>query len=126
MMVNKAVLLARNGEQQKASQLIINEYNKIKNAGNVNKNSLSRTFNSLAWAFVEMEEIDKTSLQIAEHSVRYDRNSANLDTLATIHAGLGNFREAVKWGREALKMAKREKDRVDIEEKLARWKKAVK
>lgn len=125
MIVNRAVLLARNGEQRKASTLIMNEYDKIKDAGDVNKSALSRTLNSLAWAFVEMEAVDEMSLKIAERSVHYDRNSANLDTLATIHAELGNFHEAVKWAKEALKMAKREQELVEIEEKLARWEKAV-
>ena len=124
-LVNKAVLLSKKGEREKATRLIIQRYKKIKSSRDLNNLTRSKTLNSLAWATFEMGAVDQASLEMAKESVLLDRNCHNLDTLATIYAEFGNFREAVKIGREALELARRESDRVAIEEKLTRWQQSI-
>lgn len=124
-LVNKAVLLSKKGEREKANRLIIQRYKKIKSSRDLNNLTRSKTLNSLAWATFEMGAVDQASLEMAKESVVLDRNCHNLDTLATIYAELGNFQEAVKKGREALKLAGREADQVIIEEKLACWQQSI-
>ncbi len=125
--VTRAVLLARKGERKKAVQLITIEYDKIKKNNRIDNTSRARMLNSLAWALVEMDAGDeKIGLEIAEKSVHFNRNNYNLDTLATIYAEQGKYKEAIKLGREALNLAKWEKDQVEIEEKLETWQKRAK
>ncbi|MFC2155245.1 thioredoxin family protein [Acidobacteriota bacterium] len=121
ILINKAVLLSKKGERKKSHQFIIQRYKKIQSSRDLSNLARSKALNSLAWATFEMGAVDQTSLQMAKESVRLDKNCHNLDTLATIYAEFGNFREAVKTGREALSLAIRESDQVMIEEKLAHW-----
>lgn len=123
--INRAVLLAKKGEREKAMQIINRMYEKINNSRDTNKMSLSITLNKLAWATFEMGAVNDKSLDMAEKSVRLNRGCSNLDTLATIHAVLGNFKKAVKIGRQARDLANGEKEQVIIEEKLARWQEKV-
>lgn len=117
----KAVLLSKKGEQKKARRLIRQMYEKIKNRKEMSDMSRSRGLNTLAWATFEMDAVDETSLQMAKESVDLDQNCHNLDTLATIYAELGNYREAVRIGRWALKLARSENLQAIIEEKVAQW-----
>ena len=124
-LVTKAVLLSKKGEREKYRRLIIRRYKKIKNSHDLSNLSRSKTLNILAWATFEMGAVDQTSLQMAKESAELYKNCHNLDTLATIYAELGNFREAIQTGREALRLAIRESEQVMIEKKLARWQQNV-
>lgn len=117
----KAVLLSKKGEQKNARRLIRQMYEKIKKRKEMSNLSRSRALNTLAWATVEMEAVDKMSLQMAKESVELDASCQNLDTLATIYAELGNYREAVRAGQMALKLVRAENFQAVIEEKVAQW-----
>lgn len=125
LVVNSAVLLSKKGEHKRAYSLIIGKYEQVISDKKIDKNSLSNTLNNLAWALVEMGAIDRKSLEIAQKSVELDKNGHNLDTLATIYAGLGNFRDAVKTGRIALQLTASEDEQIMIEEKLENWQKEL-
>jgi thiol-disulfide isomerase/thioredoxin len=118
---SKAVLLTKKGEHIRARRLIEDKYKKIKNNREMNSASRSRDLNTLAWTTFEMGAVDETSLEMAKESVTLDKSGNNLDTLATLYAELGNYREAIRVGKESLSLAKEENFQSIIEEKLAQW-----
>ena len=68
-----------------------------------------QTLNEIAWSFyetVDNPEHLKAALAWAEKSVELNRNYYNTDTLAALHYKLGNKKKALKWAKEAIKIAK--------------------
>ena len=71
---------------------------------------------------MEAKLFDKRTLAIAEEAVRLARTHANLDTLASLHAGLKEYDKAISLETEALGMVTREYDRGLYSARIDAWK----
>ena len=79
--------------------------------------------NSIAWTFYELVDDPaklKTALGWAEKSAALNRNFYNIDTVAALHYKLGNKKQAKKFAKEAIKLAKAEGEDPSATEALLR------
>ena len=68
-----------------------------------------QALNEMAWSFYELVDNRdqlKIALGWAEQSVALERNFFNVDTLAALHYKLGSKKPAMKFAKEAIKLAK--------------------
>lgn len=82
----------------------------------------SELLNNIAWGFVEIKEFNAEALKIINESIALDSSPEAMDTLATIHAGMGNYKEAVKTEKEALKKNGKGRGAESMEANLRLWK----
>ena len=77
--------------------------------------------NEMAWSFHETVS-DRKMLQVAlgwaKKSVAMETNYYNTDTLAALHAKLGNKKEAIKYAKQAIALAKKAGEDSAVTEKL--------
>ncbi len=117
-----ASLYHKCGEDKKAVDALTTLY---KDKEYINKYKVSRRsklLNNLAWSFVENSIVNQTALKIAEESVKLSPDAYNMDTLANVHAALGNFPKAIEIEKKALKkVGNNEELKRNYTECIKRW-----
>ena len=121
-----AAIYARLGKTEKAKKYLYDLYENKSLVESLDENKKASFYNSIAWTMVEAKMVDRKTLEIAKKAVELKESPDILDTLATAHAELGNFQEAVKIEEKALKLAEKEYLIDQFEKKLEKWKKEVK
>lgn len=123
---NLAAIYAKMGKPDKAKKYLYDLYENKDLMESFKPKQKSRVLNGIAWTMVEAKLVDKKTLEIAKESVKLHENSMNLDTLACVHADLGNFEEAIKWEEKAIKKATQYFMVKEFSRKMDKWKKALK
>jgi thioredoxin-related protein len=122
LMTDKAKILARIGKKTEAKKLFYHLYETLSpKAG-----STSSSLNQVAWAMVEAGIVDQKTLEIAQKAAAESENPAILDTLASVHAALGHYKEAVQIEEKALAKAQAERDQRNALKKINAWKQIAK
>ncbi|MBN2382744.1 thioredoxin family protein [bacterium] len=83
----------------------------------------SELLNNLAWTYYELSLVSDPVLELARKSVKLQENANNLDTLASILAARGEYKQAMKYETRALKKLDRDRFRREFEDKIALWQK---
>jgi len=82
-------------------------------------------YNGFAWTLYEAKISDKKTIEIGEKALNLYRNVQTMDTLASVYSQLGNYKKAVELEKEALKIAKTEKDKEELRKKITGWETAL-
>lgn len=120
MQLEKAKILARTGKKEAAQKLFDTIIQELLDKG------IKNDYNQCAWAMVEADMVTSKTLELAKKAAAEHENHAILDTLASTHAALGNYKEAVKFQGKALSLLTREYERRSLERKLIAWNRLVK
>ena len=118
---NQAAILGKMGKKAEAKKSLLALYGNEALFKNLNEKDTPFALNEIAWAMVELKIVDPTSLEIAEKAVALSPVPSNKDTLACVHAALGNFKEAVKIEKEALAEEKDESSRQEFAGRIREW-----
>ena len=122
----QATILGELGKKAEAKKLLLALYGNEALFKNLNEKTIPYTLNEIAWSMVELKIVDPTSLEIAEKAVALSPVPSNRDTLACVHAALGNFREAVEIEKEALAEEKDESARQEYANRIREWQEKIK
>jgi thiol-disulfide isomerase/thioredoxin len=123
---SQATTLVNMGKKAEARKVLIALYKNEAFFNSLDKQVVPGALQQIAWTMAWMEIANQTSLEIAKKSVTIDPAPANKDTLACVHAALGNFEEAVKIETEALAEEKDESVRQDYMERIRTWQAKIK
>lgn len=121
-----AAIYARMGKTEKAKKHLYNLYENQSLVESLDEKKKASFYNSIAWTMVEAKIVEKKTLEIAKKAAALKESPGILDTLATVHAELGNFEEAIKIEEKALKLAERDFLIDQLKKKLEKWKKKIK
>jgi tetratricopeptide (TPR) repeat protein len=124
--ISQAKILEKMGKKEEAKKMLIALYKNDSLFKNLNELSVPYTLNLIAWTMVELKIVDPTSLEIAEKAIALNPGAASKDTLACVHAALGNFKEAVKIESEALAEEKDESSRQEYANRIRAWQAKIK
>lgn len=124
--LEKARLLHKSGKKEEAKAVILGYAENETFISSIKDKNKPEVFNSFAWTLHELGLADEKALTIAEKSVALKKEGNNLDTLACIHADLGNYKKAIEIEEEAVKLVKSKKSKKDFQERLAKWKEKAK
>ncbi|MCK5222755.1 MAG: thioredoxin family protein, partial [Candidatus Aminicenantes bacterium] len=83
-------------------------------------------YNGFAWTLYEAKVSDKKTIEIAENALKLYRNVQTMDTLASVYSQLENYEKAIGIEKEALKIAKAEKDKEELRKKITEWEAVLK
>ncbi|MGD2086256.1 MAG: hypothetical protein PVH61_08735 [Candidatus Aminicenantes bacterium] len=72
---------------------------------------------------LEAKIVKTQTLEIAEKALKLHKNWRNLDIMASIHAELGNFKEAANLEEKAVMLAEKNYLNRDFKSKQEKWKK---
>ncbi|UCH93531.1 MAG: thioredoxin family protein [Candidatus Aminicenantes bacterium] len=122
-----AAIYARMGKTEKARKYLYDLYENQSLVESLDEKKKASFYNSIAWTMLDAKIVEEKTLEIAEKAVKLDDTPHTLDTLATVHAELGNFQEAIKIEEKALKLEE-ERDYLieQYKKKLEKWKKKIK
>jgi thiol-disulfide isomerase/thioredoxin len=120
--LEKAKLLHKLGKKEEAKAVLLGYAANETFIASIEEKNRYTFFNSLAWTLHELGLADEKALKIAEKSVALKKDGNNLDTLACIHADLGNYKKAVEIGEEAVKLVKSKKLQQEFQERIDKWK----
>ena len=123
---SQATILVNMGKKAEARKVLIALYKNEAFFNSLEKQVVPGALRQIAWTMAWMEIADQTSLEIAKKSVAMDPTPANKDTLACVHAALGNFKEAVKIETEAMAVEKDESFRQEFSERISKWQVKIK
>lgn len=123
---SQATILVNMGKKAEARKVLIALYKNEAFFNSLDKQVVPGALHQIAWTMAWMEIADQTSLEIAKKSVAMDPAPANKDTLACVHAALGNFKEAVKIEKEALAEEKDESSRQEYSKRIREWQAKIK
>ena len=123
---SQAKILEKMGKKEEAKKLLIALYKNDSLFKNLNELSVPYTLNLIAWTMVELKIVDRTSLEIAEKTMTLNPRAASKNTLACVHAELGNFEYAVKIEKEALAEEKDESSRQEYSNRIRAWQAKIK
>ena len=118
-----AAIYAKMGKTEKAKKYLYDLYENQSLVESMDEKKKASFYNSIAWTMVEAKIVEQKTLEIAKKAAELKESPDILDTLATIHAELGNFEEAVKIEEKALKLEEREYLIEEFKKKLENWKK---
>jgi thioredoxin-related protein len=118
-----AAIYAKMGKTEKAKKSLYDLYENQSLVESMDEKKKASFYNSIAWTMVEAKIVEQKTLEIAKKAAELKESPDILDTLATIHAELGNFEEAVKIEEKALKLEEREYLIEEFKKKLENWKK---
>ena len=117
----QATILVNMGKKAEARNALVALYKNEDFFKSLDKQVVPGALRQIAWTMAELEIADPTSLEIAGKAVAMEPTLANKDTLACVHAALGNFREAVKIEKEALAEEKDESSRQEYANRIRTW-----
>lgn len=120
MQLDKAQILARIGKKEAAEKLFETISRDLEEKGQIAHYSLC------AGAMVEAGMATSRTLELAQKATLNYASGRIFDTLASVHAALGHYKEAVKFEQKALSMATRENTSQIFLRKLNAWKRLVK
>jgi tetratricopeptide (TPR) repeat protein len=124
--LKKAMLLHKSGKKEEAKAVILGYAGNESYISSIKDTFKPEVFNSFAWTLHELGLADEKALKIAEKSVALKKKDNNLDTLACIHADLGNYKKAIEIEEEAVKLTKSKKSKKEFQERLDKWKEKAK
>ena len=119
--IDQAMNIGKLGKKEEAKKSLLALYKNKVLFNSLNKQNVPYVLNSIARTMVELKLVDCTSLEIAKKSVILSPTPANKDTLACVHAELGNFNDAVRIEKEALSEEKNESVRQKYSERVHTW-----
>ncbi len=122
----QAKLLVKSGKKDDASKVLINLYENEEFIKNLQPELLPEALNMIAWTMVECKIVNEKSLEIAKKALTLKPSHVIMDTVASIHAELGNFKEAVEIEKQALEKTNNEKSKKDYSDKIKNWEKEIK
>ncbi len=123
---SQATILVNMGKKAEARNALVALYKNEDFFKSLDKQVVPGALHQIAWTMTWMEIADPTSLKIAEKAVALSPVPSNKDTLACVHAALGNFREAVKIEKEALAEEKDESARQEYANRIREWQEKIK
>jgi thioredoxin-related protein len=127
LVVSQAELLAKSGKKEEAEKRLIRLYENEEYFKTLKPESIPEILNEIAWAMVEAKIVSPKSLEIAKKAVALNPSHMELDTLACVYAGLGNFKDAVETEKEALnKVVNDEGIKKYYSERIKKWEKELK
>ena len=121
---NLSAVYSRQGKKTKAKKLLYGLYENKTLIESLTMQQRSGYFEAIAATMLEAKIVEKKTLEIAEKAVRIESNERTLDTLASVYAALGNYAAAVKYEKQALKMAYSSYVTGMLKRKLEKWQKA--
>lgn len=120
-----AAIYAKQGKHEKARKYLYGLYENKSLTETLQPVERARFYIRIVSTMVDSKIVEKKSLEIAEKAVKLDENDYALYNLASVHAELGNFEEAVKYGEKALKLAFDDFSLNMIKPKLEKWQKKL-
>lgn len=123
---NLAAIYARMGETGKAKKLFYDLYRNQSLVESLDDKRKAFFYNAIASTMLEAKIVETQTLEIAEKALKLQKNWRNLDTLASIHAALGNFKEAVNLEEKAVTLAEKDYLKWDFKSKQEKWKNKIK
>lgn len=120
-----AAIYAKQGKQEKAGEYIYNLYENKSLVEAMKPLERAGFYSRIASVMIDAKIVDKRTVEIAEKAVKLDKNIYSLANLACVHAELGDYAAAVKYGEKALKLAKDDFSLHMIQPKLEKWRKKL-
>ncbi len=124
--MQSAKKLFKKKEVKKGKNLIYSFYKKEKFWEHLPRQHTGFYYNSFAWTIYEAKLSDKKTIEIAENALKLYKNIQTMDTLASVYYQLGNFKKAIAIEKEALEIAKAEKDKEELRKKITKWEAVLK
>lgn len=121
-----ATIYARMGKTDKAKKYLYDLYENQSLVESLDDKKKASFYISIARTMLEAKIIENKTLEIAKKAVKLDETSNILDTLAQIHAELGNFEEAVKIEEKALTLLEYDYLIERYKRKMEKWKNKIK
>jgi hypothetical protein len=122
----RAAIFGKMGKKEEAKKSLLTLYKNEDFFRGLSEQEVPEALNLIAWSMVELKIVDPTSLTIAEKAVALSPVSSYKDTLACVHAALGNFKEALKIEKEALAEEKDESSRQEFANRIRAWQAKIK
>lgn len=120
-----AAIYAKQGKHEKARKYLYGLCENKPLIEALQPKEKTRFYTGIASTMIDSKIVEKKTVEIAEKAVKLNESSYTLFTLASVHAELGNFAEAVKYGEKALKLVVDDYSLYMIKPKLEKWRKKL-
>lgn len=121
-----AQLYHKKGQKEKARKILTELCNKKELIDKYKGKRKASLLNNIAWSFVENDIADKTALKIAEEAYKLNPSPMITDTLAAVHAGMGNYKKAVEIQKTAIDKMDDSDQKEEMKTALRKWQKNIK
>ncbi len=126
LVITKANILHRVGKLKSVRTLLIELYRDDEYFNTLSENQKGVAYNSIAWAMVELDMVDNTTVEIANKALIFSQTGQVMDTLACVYARLGNFQAAIGIEQTAVERTGSDWQKKEFLKKIKEWEQELK